>query len=66
MNNLDQLPMLLRIPEAAAALSVSQLTVRRKIWSGEIRSIRVTPTSIRVPREAIAEYLAKCESGASV
>ncbi len=66
MNNLDDLPMLLRIPEAAAALRVSELTVRRKVWSGELRSIRVTSNSIRVPREAIVEYLAKCESGASV
>jgi excisionase family DNA binding protein len=43
------------VPEIAADLRVSKMTVYRLVWDGELPAIRVG-RSIRVPREAYAAF----------
>ena len=41
---------LLTVRELAVLLGVCEFTVRRKIWAGLIKSVRIGPRSVRVPR----------------
>jgi excisionase family DNA binding protein len=51
---------LLTIPEAAAALSVSESTVRRLLADGRLSKIAPSPGCVRIERQAIDRYLAQC------
>lgn len=50
---------LISVNEAAARLGLSPLTVRRLIQRGELRHIRPTDRSVRVPEEEIADFIAR-------
>ena len=56
---------LLTIKEAAAFLRVSPITVRRRIAGGQLRAVRVGK-GIRIPREALDEFLRPAASPASL
>ncbi|MBK0400632.1 excisionase family DNA-binding protein [Limibaculum sp. M0105] len=39
----------LTIHEFAERLGVSHMTIRRRIWAGEIKSYRLGPSIVRIP-----------------
>src|SRR5436309_3277240 len=51
--------LLLPVPGAAEALSVSTRLVEKLIAAGELRSLRLGRRARRIPREAIVEYIAR-------
>jgi excisionase family DNA binding protein len=51
------------VPEIATDLRLSRMTVYRLIHDGELPGLRVGKRSIRVPRDAYAEYLRDRWSG---
>ena len=53
---IDELPAMLKVPEAAEFLRLSAWSVRRALELGELRCVR-RGRAIRIPRAAIAEYL---------
>lgn len=59
----DGLPDLLTIPEAAAALRVSETTVRRLIRSGELRAAKIGRGrgTYRLTKPALVEWLRQLE-----
>lgn len=48
---------LLKIPEAAALLSLGKTLTRELIAKGELRHVKVTERAIRVPMSAVEEYI---------
>lgn len=59
---------MLTVKRVAARLDVSELTVYRRIWAGEIRWTDTAPRgakrrSIRVSESALAEYQQRQERG---
>lgn len=59
VRNLNDLPMVLTVEDLRSALSVSRNTAYQLIRSGQIRSIKIGSKGIRIPREAIVEFLSK-------
>lgn len=57
--------MLLSVPEAANALSLSRSKVYELMAAGEIRSVKIG-TSRRIPRLALHEYIARLEEEAAL
>ncbi len=57
-----ELPMLLRAEEVARLLSLGRSTVFALMKSGELPSVRIG-RAVRVPREAIDEFVATRMSG---
>ena len=55
---LEDLPLVLRVDDLMEVLSIGRNTAYELIRSGKIRSVRIG-TNYRVPRDALAEYLAK-------
>jgi excisionase family DNA binding protein len=54
----DEMPVLLKVTEAAALLRVSPVTVYRRIKLGEIPAVRVGETGhMRVPRAGLERAL---------
>jgi excisionase family DNA binding protein len=53
--------MLLKIEEVVRILSLGRSQVYKLITSGELRSIKIG-RSRRIPRQALAEFLAKLEA----
>ena len=56
--SLDELPLTLRVEELMPILGIGRNTAYELIRSGQIRSVRAG-RKIRVPKEAIAEYLSR-------
>ncbi len=56
--SLEELPMVLTVEDLMPILSIGRNTAYELIRSGQIRSVR-TGRKIRVPKEAIAEYLSR-------
>lgn len=56
--SLDDLPLALRVEDLMPILDIGRNMAYELVRSGQIRSIRVG-RKIRVPKEAVAEYLAK-------
>lgn len=54
----ENLPLTLRVTELAMLLSIGRNAAYKLVKSGEIRSIRVG-RCIRIPRDALADYLLK-------
>lgn len=54
---LEHLPLVIRVEELTSLLAIGRNTAYELVRSGQIRSIRVG-RSYRIPRNAIAEYLA--------
>lgn len=54
----EQLPPVLRVQDLMQVLSIGRNTAYELVRSGQIRSIRIG-RSIRIPRDALAEYLLK-------
>jgi excisionase family DNA binding protein len=54
-----KLPTCLTVREAADQLSVSEMTIRRWIWDGELRHHRLG-ASIRIAEEDLAAFVAAC------
>ena len=52
-------PLLLRIPEAAEELRVGRSTMYRLIHDGEIRPVRLGPSTTRIPLAEIEAYVAR-------
>ena len=52
-------PLLLKVPDAAKALSVGLTKMYELINAQEIRSIRVGPNAVRVPVAEIEAYIAR-------
>lgn len=52
----DGLPEFGKVPEVAAALSISSKTVWRMVDAGELPAIRFG-RAVRIPRAAVAEYI---------
>jgi len=48
---------LLKVREVAEKLRVSPITVRRMISAGEIKAIRFSKRSIRIPKEELERIL---------
>ena len=46
------------VAELAASFGLHELTIRRKIWANEIKSIKLGARCIRVRQSALDEYLA--------
>ena len=53
---LEALPAMPDINQAAAALNVSHITIRRRIRDGTIRAYKVGPRLIRVDRESLIKF----------
>ncbi|TNJ68189.1 helix-turn-helix domain-containing protein [Paenibacillus hemerocallicola] len=51
----DQLPLVLTLKDAAEYLQYSVMTIRRRVWSGRIRSYREGQEH-RIRREWLLEY----------
>ena len=56
--SIDELPLVLRVEDLMPILSIGRNTAYELIRSGQIRSVRAG-RKIRVPKEAIAEYLSR-------
>jgi excisionase family DNA binding protein len=56
----------LRVKEVAETLTVSAATIYRAIESGELKALRFGPGkgALRVPADALAEYIEVCERAA--
>lgn len=54
--SLDDVPLVVSVPELAAILRISRNTAYAMVRSGQIPSIR-TGTQIRISKNAIKEYL---------
>ena len=54
--SLDELPLALRVEELMPILGIGRNTAYELVRSGQIRSIKIG-RQIRVPRDAVAEYL---------
>lgn len=54
----EQLPPVLRVEDLMRVLSIGRNAAYNLVRSGQIRSIRVG-RCIRIPRDALAEYLLK-------
>lgn len=55
---LDGYPAVGKVNDAARVLQVGPNRIRALVASGELRSVRLGPKSIRIPREALKEFLA--------
>lgn len=55
--SLEELPLVLRVEDLMSVLNIGRNTAYDLVRSGQIRSIKVG-TQFRIPREAVAEYLA--------
>ena len=51
------------VPQVAAKLGVHEFTIRRRIWGGHIRAIRIGPNRLRVP-ESELRRLTSAQPGA--
>jgi excisionase family DNA binding protein len=58
---MDPEPLLLRAGELATMLSISRAAAYSLVASGEIRSVRIGRRSVRVPVEAVREWIARKE-----
>ena len=56
--SLDDLPVTLRVEELMPILGIGRNTAYELIRSGQIRSVRIG-RQIRIPREALLEFLRK-------
>ena len=56
MNNLEQLPDVLTIPELQKVLRIGRSTAYRLIKTSKLRCIRIG-RSIRIPREYVLEFI---------
>ena len=57
--------LLLKVPEAAAELRVSPSWMWELVRTGKVRSIKLGPQMRRIPREALAEYIAQLQAEAT-
>jgi excisionase family DNA binding protein len=57
--------MLLKVKDVAGALSLGRSQVYKLIATGELRSITIG-RSRRIPRQAVAEFLASLESASAL
>ena len=57
-HNLHDLPMILRVEDLMSILGIGRNTAYELIRSGQIRSVRIG-RQIRIPREALLEFLRK-------
>jgi len=57
--NVEDLPEYAKVPEVAKVLGLSEASVWRLVWAGELPSIRLGERSVRVPRAGLADYLAR-------
>ena len=51
--------MYITVKQAAALLQVSTKTISRRIASGEIQIVRLSPKSIRIDESAFQAYISK-------
>lgn len=56
--DLNDLPMILRVGDLMPLLGIGRNTAYKLIRSGQIRSVRIG-RQIRIPREALLEFLRK-------
>ena len=54
--NLDNLPLVLSVPDLAAVLRIGRNSAYQLVSSGQIRSLRIGK-NIRIPQAALLEYL---------
>ena len=59
IRNFNDLPMVLSVEDLRSVLSISRNTAYQLIRSGQIRSVKIGSKGIRIPREAIVEFLSK-------
>jgi excisionase family DNA binding protein len=59
VRNLNDLPMVLTVEDLRSVLSISRNTAYQLVRCGQIRSVKVGSKGIRIPREAIVEFLSK-------
>ena len=59
LSDYETLPIILTVPELASILRIGKNTAYELVRSNQIRAIRTTTHSIRVPREALIEYIGK-------
>lgn len=50
---------LISVNEAATRLGLSPLTIRRLIRRGDLPHVRPTGRSVRIPEDAIADFIAR-------
>lgn len=55
--SLEELPLALRVEDLMSVLNIGRNTAYELLRSGQIRSVKVG-AQFRIPREAVAEYLA--------
>lgn len=55
--SLEELPLILKVEDLMPILGIGRNTAYALVRSGQIRSIRIG-RNIRVPRDAVAEFLA--------
>jgi excisionase family DNA binding protein len=48
---------LYRVRDVAKILGQHEFTIRRKMWSGEIKAIKLSPRCVRVRASALDAYL---------
>lgn len=57
-------PRYLTVEMVAATFAVSKSSIYRAVEAGELRAVRLGRT-VRIPAEAVDEYLAACERAAA-
>ena len=57
-SSINDLPLVMKVEDLMPVLCIGRNTAYELVRSGQIRSIRVG-RNIRVPKEAVAEYLSK-------
>lgn len=56
ITNLDDVPLVISVPELAQILRISRNTAYEIVRSGQIQSVR-TGIQIRIPKNALKKYL---------
>ena len=56
ITNLDNVPLVISVPELAQILRISRNTAYEIVRSGQIQSVR-TGIQIRIPKNALKKYL---------
>ncbi len=59
VTSLQDVPLVLCIEDLMAVLNIGRNTAYELVRSGQIRSIKILGKSIRIPRDAVEEFLKK-------
>ena len=59
--SIEQTPMVYTIDDAAYILSMSVSSIRRLIKDGQLKTMRISPGSIRITRTELEQYVTRAQ-----